>query len=100
VTYFPAKQDKNYIIKYISIVKVSSLTYIYLANPFHFFENGYYKTSVDRIMRYQTQFVLFYCIYEIFLAHYALATRNTDLALFLLKVMVDVNVPTFEPHFG
>jgi len=51
-------------------------------------------------MRYQTQFVLFYCIYEIFLAHYALATRNTDLALFLLKVMVDVNVPTFEPHFG
>ncbi|CAF1445139.1 unnamed protein product [Adineta steineri] len=32
-------------------------------------------------------------------AHYALATRNTDLALFLLKVMDDVNVPTFERHF-
>ncbi|UJR14177.1 hypothetical protein I4U23_001172 [Adineta vaga] len=32
-------------------------------------------------------------------AHYALATRNTDLALILLKVMDDVNVPTFESHF-
>jgi len=43
----------------------------------------------------------FFCkISIIFLAHYALATRNTDLALFLLKIMVDVNVATFEPHFG
>ncbi|CAF1291486.1 unnamed protein product [Adineta ricciae] len=32
-------------------------------------------------------------------AHYALATRNTDLALFLIKVMDDVNSPTFETHF-
>ncbi|CAF3954305.1 unnamed protein product [Rotaria sp. Silwood2] len=32
-------------------------------------------------------------------AHYALATRNTDLALFLFKVMTDINVSTFEPHF-
>ncbi|CAF1060394.1 unnamed protein product [Rotaria sp. Silwood1] len=32
-------------------------------------------------------------------AHYALATHNTDLALFLFKVMTDINVSTFEPHF-
>ncbi|CAF1618072.1 unnamed protein product, partial [Rotaria magnacalcarata] len=30
--------------------------------------------------------------------HYALATRNTDLALILLKTMTDVNVPTCESH--
>ena len=36
----------------------------------------------------------------LFLAHYALATRNTDLALCLFKVMVDVNIATFEAHFG
>ena len=34
------------------------------------------------------------------LAHYALATRNTDLAVFLLKVMIDVNLATFEAHNG
>lgn len=34
------------------------------------------------------------------LAHYALATRNTDLVIYLLKVMVDVNIPTFDMHNG
>ncbi|CAF1129563.1 unnamed protein product [Rotaria sordida] len=32
-------------------------------------------------------------------AHYALATRNTDLALFLFKVMTDINVLTSDSHF-
>ena len=36
----------------------------------------------------------------VFLAHYALATRNTDLAFSLFKAMSDVNIATFEPHFG
>jgi len=33
-------------------------------------------------------------------AHYALATRNTDLAIYLLKVMDDVNLSTFDAHNG
>ncbi|CAF2223498.1 unnamed protein product, partial [Rotaria magnacalcarata] len=33
-------------------------------------------------------------------AHYALAHHNTDLVVYLLKVMVDVNLPTFDIHDG
>jgi hypothetical protein len=35
-----------------------------------------------------------------FIAHYALANRKTDLAVYLLKVMLDVNLPTFDAHNG
>lgn len=70
------------VIKYILISTLLRLTYTNLANQFSSFANNL-------------------CLYKyIFLAHYALATRNTDLALFLLKIMTDVNVPTFEPHLG
>ncbi|CAF3799543.1 unnamed protein product [Rotaria socialis] len=33
-------------------------------------------------------------------AHYALANHNTDLVVYLLKVMVEVNLPTFDIHHG
>ncbi|CAF3000241.1 unnamed protein product [Rotaria sp. Silwood2] len=33
-------------------------------------------------------------------AHYALETRNNDLIVYLLKVMVDVNLSTFDAHNG
>ncbi|CAF1026975.1 unnamed protein product [Rotaria sordida] len=33
-------------------------------------------------------------------AHYALASRNNDLIIYLLKVMVDVNLSTFDAHNG
>ncbi|CAF3397878.1 unnamed protein product [Rotaria sp. Silwood1] len=33
-------------------------------------------------------------------AHYALTTRNNDLTIYLLKVMVDVNLSTFDAHNG
>ena len=33
-------------------------------------------------------------------AHYAFATHNTDLAIYLLKVMIDVNLVTNDTHDG
>ncbi|CAF4074344.1 unnamed protein product [Adineta steineri] len=33
-------------------------------------------------------------------AHYALATHNTDLVIYLLKVMIDVNLPTWDTYNG
>jgi hypothetical protein len=49
-------------------------------------EDYLFKISLDRFF-----FVV---------AHYALASRNTDLAVYLLKVMIDVTLSTFDAHNG
>ena len=47
-------------------------------------------------MIYKKQLIFYLNI----LAHYALASRNTDLVIYLLKIMIDVNLPTFDAHNG